>query len=55
MSRRISLPGLVAISIAVRSGLARAQVSSGSQNGQIYAGEMFGNTAETTLSIRYQF
>jgi hypothetical protein len=88
MSRRISLPGLAAISIAVRSELARAQVSSGSQDVQIYAGEMFGdrltntlrdnvfidfdtryrylsklvsdhgqglNTAETTLSIGYQF
>ena len=76
MSRRISLPGLVAISTAVRSEQARAQVSSGSQNVQIYAGETFGdrltdtplsgrtprldhgqglNTAETTLSIGYQF
>jgi hypothetical protein len=55
MSRRISPPGLVATSIAVRSELARAQVSSGSQDVQIYAGETFGNTAETTLSIGYRF
>jgi opacity protein-like surface antigen len=40
-----------AISIAVRSELARAQVSSGSQDVQIYAGEMFGDRlTDTPLS-----
>jgi hypothetical protein len=53
MSRRISLPGLVAISIALRSELARAQLSSGSQDVQIYAGETFGDRlTDTPLSGR---
>jgi hypothetical protein len=53
MSRRISLPGLVAISTAARSELARAQASSGSQDVQIYAGEMFGDRlTDTPLSGR---
>ena len=53
MSRRIGLLGVVAMFVAARSELARAQVSSGSQDVQIYAGELFGDRlTDTPLSGR---
>jgi hypothetical protein len=51
MSRRINLLGLVAMFMAARWELARAQVSSGPQDARIYAGEMFGDRlTDTPLS-----
>ena len=43
MRRRITPLSVLAIYMAARSGLARAQVTSGSQDVQIYAGELFGD------------
>lgn len=48
MNRRITLLSVVAMYIAARSGLARAQATSGSQDVQIYAGEMFGDRLTNT-------